>query len=135
MDKLGQVKCSEDCLLVVNHVLTNLESWSQWAIYSKTFACLLGGAIAALTILIGMKKLPDIWHYALSATLATSVSVMGLLQPYEEYKQFRAAYAKLERGYMEFTRSDHGSDALNALIISQSEARELLKENWEAPKH
>lgn len=121
------------CEFVINTVLENLNSWNWWAIASKTFACFLGAVSAALGILVSSKKLPDKWHYALSATLASSIFVFGLLQPYEEYKQFRSAYAKLEFALMTFLPSDKGVKELNLLIKAQADARDALKETWASP--
>ena len=76
------------CDVVVAHVVATLGSWNWWSLASKSFACFLGAAIAALGILVASKKLPDTWHYGLSALLAGAAFVAGMLQPYEEYKQF-----------------------------------------------
>lgn len=121
------------CEFVINTVLENLESWNRWAIASKTFACFLGAVSAALGILVSSKKLPDKWHYALSATLAGSIFVFGVLQPYEEYKQFRAAYAKLEFALLTFLPSNKGVNELTLLIKAQADARDALKETWTSP--
>jgi len=110
----------------------NLDQWNNWAFKSKVLATLLGGLVAALGVLIASKQLPDIWHIALSAVTAASIFAYELLKPYNEYKQFRAAFAHLEVAYITL-QGVRTPENLAAAIKAQRESREMLKENWEAP--
>ncbi|CAG9172567.1 hypothetical protein [Cupriavidus pampae] len=118
---------------VLEEVQRALNSWDTWAWISKTGAVFLGVIVSACGVLIASKQLPDNWHYGVSAFVAACVFAYGLLQPYEEYKQFRLAQYKLHGAYMAYLISGRSSDDLTALKTAFDEARNELKEDWVSP--
>lgn len=121
------------CNEVLSQVQFALVDWSKWAWISKAGAVLIGVIVAAGGVLIAGKQLPNRWHYGVSAFVAACVFTYGLLQPYEEYKQFRLAQYQLHGAYMRYLTSTHSGDDLRALITAFDEARTQLRENWKQP--
>lgn len=135
--KIGYIKCdtkAAGCALIVNTVVDELQYWDWWASISKLSACVLGAFAAALGVSIASKCLGTCTHYFASAVLAALVYCIGVLNPYQEYKQFRSAYAILETAYLDFSHSDKDSTALRNLTESEHAARQNLQENWAAPR-
>ncbi len=94
---------------------------------------MIGVIVAGGGVLISAKQLPDNWHYGVSAFVAAYVFAYGLLQPYDEYKQFRMAFYKLKVGYMNYQVSQHTDCDLRDLIKIFDQARTALRENWSPP--
>jgi hypothetical protein len=118
---------------IVQQATDFLASCNYWAFISKATAVALGVEVSASGTLITIKKLPDQWHYALGALTAACLFAWTLLEPYEEYKQFRAAYAMVEHARLEYYRT--GSDQeLGGIIDAISNARFALKETWASPE-
>ena len=129
-----QVTCQiPGCQLIVNQALETLHEWDWWSCASKIFTCVFGGLIAALGIAVVSKEMPGKWHWIVSAVFAAGAFTMGVLQPYEEYKQFRDAYATLENGLLTFAASKRGEEDLKSLIAAQAKGRAFLKETWASP--
>lgn len=118
---------------VIRQVTTALDEWNKWAWISKAGAVVLGVIVAAAGVLIAGKRLPDRWHYGVSAFVAGCAFAYGLLQPYEEYKQFRLAQYKLHGAYMTYLISARSDADLIALKKDFDEARKELRENWTSP--
>jgi len=128
------VSCAiKDSNVIIAHIVENLWLWDKWAFASKIFACVVGSLSSIAGILVTSKVLQDKWHYFASAILAAGIFTMGVLQPYEEYKQFRGAYANLERAYLEFINSKREHSDLRNLIAQNAISREKLVENWAIP--
>ena len=123
----------QGCEVIVRYVLTSLHSWNSWSIASKAFASAFGAFVAALGVAVASKQLPNRWHWVASALFAGGLFSMELLQPYEEYKQFRSASASLELAYLEFAASKGEKEDLDRLVTAQFTAREYLKETWSSP--
>jgi hypothetical protein len=118
---------------VLKQVARELSEWDVWAWISKTGAVSIGVVVAACGVLVASKRLPHKWHYGLSALVAACVFAYGLLQPYEEYKQFRLAQYALNNAYLQYLSSEHGDQDLKTLIKAFDEARGLLREIWKQP--
>lgn len=117
-------------LIILKDVAYSLSSWNRWAFASKLFACILGGSIAALSVAVASKKLDNCSHYLAAASVAAMTFTYSILQPYEEYRQFRAAYAQLENAYLNYVATPTEAQLL-LLIEGKKQARAILKENWQ----
>jgi len=106
--------------------------WGRWAFASKVFACVLGGSISVLSVAVASKQLEDALHFGAAAAIAGMGFVYGILQPYDEYKQFRAAIAALEGPYYAYVAAQNDDNWKN-LIKGLDAARFALKETWSAP--
>lgn len=118
---------------VLHEVQNLLSSWDFWGKISKSGAIFLGVLVTTGGVLISSKQLPNRLHYAVSALVAGSVFAYGLLQPYEEYKQFRKAYYTLDTARLTFVSSDRTRADLDKLLDALREARGALEEKWAAP--
>ena len=118
--------------VIVQYATDFLKMCDYWAFASKTVAVVLGVVVSAGGTLITLKFLPNNWHYALGATTAACLFAWTLLQPYEEYKQFRASYAIVEHATLQYQHTGNDKD-LTALIDAIYSARMTLKETWPAP--
>jgi hypothetical protein len=117
---------------IINTIKGNMASWDHWAFWAKVVAVVLGSLISALGTLVAAKQLPDKWHYGSVALAAATGFAWSTLQPYEEYKQFRAAYASVEAALMTY-QAIPTTDNMKALIGANEKARNMLAEKWSPP--
>ena len=122
--------CEFGTIEVLRDARSALESWSHWAFAAKLYACILGGSIATISVVVASKKLDDTAHFVSAGAVAGLTFVYALLQPYEEYRQFRAASAEVELAYLTYMATPT-PDALLKLVNAKQKSRELLKESWE----